>query len=47
MDKVPRHVDEERMIETLLKLSAKIDPVLAEVWENEKDSAYDRVTDAD
>jgi len=43
IDKVPRPGEEISNIETLLKLSAKADPVLAEVWDNEKDAAYDRV----
>lgn len=42
MNIVHRNVDAE-MIEALLKLSAKTDPVLAEVWDKDKDSAYDRV----
>ena len=29
--------------EKLLKLTAKTDPVLAEIWDNEKDAAYDRI----
>ena len=43
MDKVPRPGEENANVEALLKLSAKADPVLAEVWDNEKDAAYDRV----
>jgi excisionase family DNA binding protein len=43
IDKVPRPGDEIANVEMLLKLSAKADPVLAEVWDNEKDAAYDRV----
>ena len=43
IDKVPRPGEEIANVETLLKLSAKADPVLAEVWDNEKDAAYDRV----
>jgi len=43
LDKVPRPGEEIANIEALLKLSAKADPVLAEVWDNEKDAAYDRV----
>ena len=43
IDKVPRPGEDTANIETLLKLSAKADPVLAEVWDNEKDAAYDRV----
>jgi len=40
---VPRPGEEITNVETLLKLSAKADPVLAEVWDNDKDAAYDRV----
>ena len=43
LDKVPRPGEEITNVETLLKLSAKADPVLAEVWDNDKDAAYDRV----
>ena len=27
----------------LLRLTAEADPVLAEIWDNEKDAAYDRI----
>jgi len=40
---VPRPGGEAANVETLFKLSAKADPVLAEVWDNEKDAAYDRI----
>jgi excisionase family DNA binding protein len=43
LDKVPRPAEEIANVEAFLKLSAKADPVLAEVWDNEKDAAYDRV----
>lgn len=43
LDKVPRPSEDIRTPEGLLKLSAKSDPVLAEIWDNEKDAAYDRV----
>ncbi|MBI2861009.1 MAG: helix-turn-helix domain-containing protein [Chloroflexi bacterium] len=43
LDKVPRLADEERTAEALLKLTSKSDPVLAELWDNERDTAYDRV----
>jgi excisionase family DNA binding protein len=43
LDKVPRPGEEIANAEALLKLSAKADPVLAEVWDNDKDAAYDRV----
>ncbi len=43
LDKVPRQSEETRTLEGLLKLTAKSDPVLAEIWDSEKDAAYDRV----
>jgi excisionase family DNA binding protein len=43
IDKVPRPGEEATNLEAFLKLSAKADPVLAEVWDNEKDAAYDRL----
>jgi len=43
LDKVPRPGEEIANVEALLKLSAKADQVLAEVWDNDKDAAYDRV----
>jgi excisionase family DNA binding protein len=43
IDKVPRPGEEATNLEALLKLSAKADSVLAEVWDNEKDAAYDRL----
>jgi len=43
LDKVPRPGEEIADVEALLKLSAKADPVLAEVWDNDRDAAYDRL----
>ncbi len=43
LDKVPRPGEEAANVEALLKLSAKADPVLAEVWDNQRDAAYDRI----
>jgi len=43
LNNVPRVGEETANLEVLLKLSAKADPVLAEVWDNEKDAAYDRI----
>jgi excisionase family DNA binding protein len=43
LDKVPRPGEESRSLEGLLKLSAEADPMLAEVWDNDKDAAYDRL----
>jgi excisionase family DNA binding protein len=43
LDKVPRPGEEIANLETLLKFTAKADPVLAEIWDNEKDTVYDRI----
>ena len=43
LDAVPRPGEEVRSLERLLRLSAKADPVLAEVWDNDKDAAYDHL----
>ena len=43
LDKVPRLGEETKNLEGLLKLTVRADPVLAEIWDNEKDAAYDRV----
>lgn len=43
LDNVPRPTEETENTEALLKLSAETDPVLAEVWGNERDAAYDRI----
>jgi len=43
IDKVPQSGEGIANLERLLKLTAKADPVLAEVWDNEKDAAYDRI----
>ena len=43
LDKVPRPVEDTSQVEALLKLSTEADPVLAEVWDNDKDAAYDRL----
>jgi excisionase family DNA binding protein len=42
LDKVPRKKDNEP-IEGSNQLTAESDPALAEVWDNERDSAYDRL----
>ncbi len=41
LDRVPLPGEQSRSLEGLLRLSAKADPVLAEVWDNDKDAAYD------
>ena len=43
LDQVPRLAGEETPTEGLLNLGQKSDPVLAELWNNEKDAAYDRL----
>ena len=43
LDKVPRLGEETRESEGLLRLTANADPVLADIWDNEKDAAYDRL----
>ncbi len=43
LDKVPRPGEETGNLDGLLKLTAAVDPVLAEIWDNEEDAAYDRV----
>ena len=46
LDKVPQPLEngaEQREVEELMALSSKVDPVLAELWENEKDTTYDAV----
>jgi excisionase family DNA binding protein len=43
LDKVPRSSEEVETLERLTRLTAKSDPVLAEIWDNENDAAYDRI----
>ena len=43
LDKVPRPSSREKNMEGILALTAKTDPVLAELWDNDKDAAYDRI----
>lgn len=44
LDKAPRpSEDTETLGSLLITLTAAADPVLAELWDNEKDAAYDRV----
>jgi excisionase family DNA binding protein len=43
LDKVPRLGEETGNLEGILKLTASADPALAEIWDNEKDAAYDRM----
>ena len=44
LEKVPRLLEDEtekQLIQASTSLSAVSDPVLADLWDNEKDSAYD------
>ncbi len=43
LDKVPRLSTEGKKMEGILALNGKSDPVLVELWDNEKDAAYDRI----
>jgi excisionase family DNA binding protein len=43
LDKVPRPDEEAGNTAGILYLTASSDPVLAEIWDNEKDDAYDRI----
>ena len=43
LDKVPRSSEDVRTLEGLLTLTASSDPVLTEIWDNERDAVYDRV----
>jgi len=43
LDKVPQPGEETKSLEGVLGLTARIDPVVAKVWDNEKDAAYDQI----
>ena len=43
LDKAPRSAEEAKNLENMLVLTARVDPVLAELWDNDKDAAYDRI----
>ena len=43
LDEVPRAPETVKDIDSFLALSASTDPVLADVWDNEKDAAYDNI----
>ena len=43
LDKVPRSAEDAADSAALLALTASSDPVLAELWYNERDAAYDQV----
>jgi len=41
LDKAPQALKDAKDIDSILVLSALADPVLAELWNNERDAAYD------
>ncbi len=43
LDKVPRSGENTEGTESLLTLTAAADPVLSEIWDNERDAVYDRI----
>jgi len=43
LDKVPRAQETVNDMDSFLALSVSTDPVLANVWDNEKDAAYDHI----
>jgi excisionase family DNA binding protein len=43
LNKVPRSSKEIKATKGLLELTAKSDPVLADIWDTEKNAAYDRI----
>lgn len=43
-ERLARDIEAELLeLENLMALTARTDPVLAELWDNEKDAAYDRL----
>ena len=43
LDKSLLPAEEVKNSENILSLTARADPVLAELWDNDKDAAYDRI----
>lgn len=43
LDKVPRAPEATENMDTVMTLSASADPVLAEIWDNDRDAVYDRL----
>ena len=43
LDKAPQALKDAKDIDSILVLSASADPVLAELWDNERDAAYDQI----
>jgi len=43
LDKVPVAEKEAILLECVIGLTSQTDPVLAEIWDNARDAAYDRI----
>ena len=43
LDKVPRTPETIKSLDAIMTLSASADPLLAEIWDNDRDAVYDRV----
>jgi len=43
LDKVPRMAESLKSIDSIMTLSSSTDPVLAALWDNDKDAIYDKV----
>ena len=43
LDKAPRPGADTKNLGRLLTLTARADPVLAELWDNDRDAVYDRI----
>ena len=43
LDKAPRPGADTKNLGGLLTLTARADPVLAELWDNDRDAVYDRI----
>ncbi len=43
LDKVPRTPETIKSLDAIMTLSASADPLLAEIWDNDRDAVYDRI----
>ena len=43
LNMVPRAPEPAKAMDSILSLSVSADPVLAELWDNERDAAYDQI----
>ncbi len=43
LDKVPRMPETIKSLDAIMTLSASADPLLAEIWDNDRDALYDQV----